>query len=102
MEVSSPRVPQQEVAQQDPDEPFLTLTAAETASISKQLKHLLPQLQGLKQITPESLPPYHPNVKTTSQRELVATRLCKIMEEIKPMIKSAPETQRGRVELRIW
>jgi hypothetical protein len=78
-------VPPVELPQTQPyfdDHAPLTLSHEEEIEMEAILTPVRGQLQRLKQATPESMPAYHPNVRTKSHTQVLKVRLAEIGEHI--------------------
>lgn len=71
------------------------------ASPGHILAPILRDLQKLKALTPESLPPYNPNFNVKSHAQVLKERLLPIGKFIADYLDEVPEAKRGNSELRI-
>jgi hypothetical protein len=71
------------------------------ASPSHILAPILRDLQKLKALTPESLPPYNPNSNVKSHAQVLKEKLLPIGKFIADYLEEVPEAKRGNSELRI-
>jgi hypothetical protein len=70
-------------------------------SLSHILAPILGDLQKLKALTPESLPPYNPNFNVKSHAQVLKERLLPIGKFIADYLDGVAEAKRGDLELRI-
>jgi len=96
--------PPVELPQQPPTDmsPPLTLSHQDEIAMERIFTPVRGQLQRLKELTPESLPAYHPNMKAKSHAQVLKARLAHIGAHIAIYLNTkVPEKARGVWELKL-
>ncbi|KAH7406372.1 hypothetical protein DE146DRAFT_389468 [Phaeosphaeria sp. MPI-PUGE-AT-0046c] len=88
-----------EVQQPHHGEPFLTLTAEQDAAMAAMVAPVHNELLRLKELTPDSMPKYHADLKMMSYAHILKTRLA-IIERL-DLGKDLSDGLDGRMELEL-
>lgn len=79
----------------------LILTTAETTQMAAILAPVLRNLQGIKRLTPENLPPQSKHIRTLSYLQILKRRLLPVGECIVAALTPLSWQQRGALELKL-